>query len=462
MPCIELSETAQMRTDILQREFHRQTGQLALLKPPMTSFAIDNQGNREYNFRKLVPEIPSTTYLTHGIHAYPAKFIPHIPRYLIRCFAPKKGVVLDPFCGSGTALAEASILGRDAIGIELTPLGRLISRVKTMHSSIPNKMAVHFVEEVLNGASQKLEPDIPLIPNMDHWFTPSIQKQLGKLRRLLLLRESDFPRPLRDVFWLAFSSCVRRVCLADPKISKPFLSRHMREKIKNGLSFPKVGQLFSDQCKGILFRVDAFRQRVLETNSGSVPHIQISTGDARSLPKDLFVDFVVTSPPYANAQEYIRSIKMEMFWLGMADPFEIQRLNRELVGTEKVPLKDCSTVPSSHHRDLNDVLERIFERDPRRSCVVAKYFLDMRQAMSEIFRVLRVGGRFCLLVGDNLIRKVPVETHKILSDFGQEIGFRLEITGYDRIKARSLSPVRHETAGLIEVEWILVFKKPQQ
>src|ERR1700730_12599471 len=70
-------------------------------------------------------------YLTHNLHPYPAKFVPQIPRILIEKFCPKGGVVLDMFCGSGTALLEAALLGHDAIGTDLHPLAVLISKVKT-------------------------------------------------------------------------------------------------------------------------------------------------------------------------------------------------------------------------------------------------------------------------------------------------------------------------------------------
>ena len=66
---------------------------------------------RDFNFRKACPEIPNTTYLTHKLHAYPAKFIPHIPRWLLREYGNPGGTILDPFCGSCTALVEANMLG---------------------------------------------------------------------------------------------------------------------------------------------------------------------------------------------------------------------------------------------------------------------------------------------------------------------------------------------------------------
>ncbi len=47
----------------------------------------------------------------HGLHKYPAKFIPQIPRWALQ-FGPhrEREVVLDPFCGSGTTLVEGGLL----------------------------------------------------------------------------------------------------------------------------------------------------------------------------------------------------------------------------------------------------------------------------------------------------------------------------------------------------------------
>src|SRR5207237_10413987 len=63
--------------------------------------------------------------LTHGLHPYPAKFIPHIPRALIAAYSKKGDLVCDPMCGSGTTMIEAAVAGRASIGIERNPVGAL-------------------------------------------------------------------------------------------------------------------------------------------------------------------------------------------------------------------------------------------------------------------------------------------------------------------------------------------------
>ena len=67
-----------------------------------------------------------TGFLTHGLHPYPAKFIPQIPGYCIRLLSAPGELVLDPFGGSGTTALEAIRLGRRALSIDANPVGTLI------------------------------------------------------------------------------------------------------------------------------------------------------------------------------------------------------------------------------------------------------------------------------------------------------------------------------------------------
>ncbi len=80
-----------------------------------------------------------TTKHVHRLHPYKGKFIPQLVEYFLdshtdefkdeACFEPGD-IILDPFCGSGTTLVQASELGMHAIGIDVSQFNSMISNLK--------------------------------------------------------------------------------------------------------------------------------------------------------------------------------------------------------------------------------------------------------------------------------------------------------------------------------------------
>ncbi len=68
--------------------------------------------------------------LTHGFYKYPARFSPVFARAAIDIFTKPGELVLDPHVGGGTTLVEALASGREAIGIDISPLAEFVARVK--------------------------------------------------------------------------------------------------------------------------------------------------------------------------------------------------------------------------------------------------------------------------------------------------------------------------------------------
>jgi hypothetical protein len=64
----------------------------------------------------------TTLSLSHDLHIYKAKFFPRMVRALLNIFGENGKPVFDPFCGSGTALLEASLLGTDSFGTDIDPI----------------------------------------------------------------------------------------------------------------------------------------------------------------------------------------------------------------------------------------------------------------------------------------------------------------------------------------------------
>ena len=137
-----------------------------------------------------------TTYLSHNIHPYPAKFIPQIPRYLIKMLSLQGETVWDPFGGSGTTALEALLLGRQAISSDINPVATLIGKAKTITLTWEEENIIsELVEKVELLASNtenivdtferhetEIKSSTPEIPNIDKWFHPNALIELGYIR----------------------------------------------------------------------------------------------------------------------------------------------------------------------------------------------------------------------------------------------------------------------------------------
>lgn len=88
-----------------------------------------------------------TTKHVHRLHPYKGKFIPQLVQYFLdshtddfkkEVYFRKGDIILDPFCGSGTALVQANELGMDAIGIDISEFNCQISNAKIRKYDINN------------------------------------------------------------------------------------------------------------------------------------------------------------------------------------------------------------------------------------------------------------------------------------------------------------------------------------
>jgi hypothetical protein len=68
--------------------------------------------------------------LTHSFYKYPARFSPVFARAAIEAFTKTGDLVLDPHVGGGTTIVEARATGREAVGIDISPLAEFVANVK--------------------------------------------------------------------------------------------------------------------------------------------------------------------------------------------------------------------------------------------------------------------------------------------------------------------------------------------
>ncbi len=411
------------------------------------------------NLSKILIISNDQSYLTHGIHKFPAKFFPELPRYLIRKYSNNGDVVLDPMCGSGTVVLEAVLNNRTAIGIDIDPMARLITKVKTTPIN-PKKLtlatrALLDQIKILQDTSDYI-PSIPEFHYRDSWFRPFVLRELAIIKdsiEIVSLKniQNSERQNVRDFFRVVLSSIIRDVSNADPHCTRTVLRKKVVKKISPGNTFVKFTEMLFRQCTSM-----SEFSKISKTLDKNEVYLPIGTALETNLDDDS-VNLAVTSPPYINAVDYPRTHQLEMYWLSLLEEGPLSHVKREYIGTETVYKDEYSTLKTSGYETLDPILERIFDVDPRRSFIVYKFFKDMEEQLSEMFRILKPEARYCIAIGNNLIRGVEVQSNKILSDIATSaMGFELERTFFSKLIHHFIRIPRPER---MIGEWILILKK---
>lgn len=348
---------------------------------------------------------------THGIHPYPAKFIPQIPRELIRILHPGNDTaVLDPFCGSGTTIVESALQGVRCTGIDLNPLSCLISKVKVtpLYSDLQSAAirAIRFAQES--------PVSIPEIPAIEHWFEEDIQLALAKLIAGIREEQDD---DVKDALKVALSSIIVRVSNQE--------SDTRYAAIKKNISSSDVSELF----RRAAMRVSGALSSTWSTLF-PVPEVNLINKDVLSITSSMIkqpISLVVTSPPYPNAYEYWLYHKYRMYWLGM-DPIEVKE-------------KEIGARP------------HFFKKNPQTAD-------DFRQQMLTVFKLLSQvmipDGHVCIQVGDSIIRGQLIDNGELINDAAVQTGFEKVSQLERRIpRTRTAFNPKH---GRIRKESIYIFR----
>jgi ubiquinone/menaquinone biosynthesis C-methylase UbiE len=253
-------------------------------------------------------------YLTHWIYPYKGKFHPQMIRALLNIIGVgENDVVLDPFIGSGTTAIEAQLLGINCIGIDVSPLCVLQSKVKTE--------SVNVIDEILavkNDIMAKIKPNLFNQENESFltvvdFVTDERVKNFYKMAYLVAV--SDNARRKRDLY----QSFYKNVELMITSV-----------------------EMVRDIAKELGLRLGT---------------VDIKTGDARKLPlEDESIDGIITSPPYSIALDYVSNDAHALKVLG----YELPKIREEFIGvrgkgSERIDLYNQDMMES--YREMYRVLK---------------------------------------------------------------------------------------------------------
>lgn len=385
---------------------------------------------------------------THGFFKYPCKFIPEIPRWAIKKYLGDEGDVYDPFSGSGTTLLEGILSGHTSFGSEIDEIARLVTKVKTtpLNGEQLEELTTLAAGIVSSARRDNTPMVIPRIHNLSHWFNDENTRYLGKLKFLI---EEVRDKDIRDFLNVCFVSIIKRTSNADDVSPKPYVSRKVIKTPPNAL------EEFAQTVKRYFNSIEEFS--MLNTVKEAV----LLEGDALDIRLDKQIDLAITSPPYINAFDYARTLRLENLWYGALDEQEIREKKKEYVGTESLKMdeeeKDLQILNES--KLLSHYYNAILPKDRKRALIVKRFFADMRENLIQVKRVLRSGGHYVIVIGDSSIRNVEIESWRVLEDIALGLGFETQLTFRYVIKNPYIRIPRKKRGGKIKYDNVLVLKK---
>ena len=319
----------------------------------------------------------------HKMHPYPAKFPAALAREKLMKWTVPGGVVLDPFCGSGTTLVEAGLHGLRAIGVDINDLACLISKVKTTPLSNSDFCAAEKAVDNIRRRKREFEGEktgAAEFKNRDHWFQDNVAREisalLAEIRRIASAPAKDLMRVILSSILVRVSNqeSDTRYAAVDKGIEDGFVRRLYLKKAEENIERMRLFSAAADRFSVAVHNADC--------------------RDLSFIPADS-VDCVVTSPPYANTYDYYLYHKFRSIWLGLDFRFAQQ----------------------------NEIGSRREFSSLKRGA--AKWRTDMDACMRQIYRVMKPGAAAVVVIGDSIIAGDKIDGGQLIASLAEERGFKI-------------------------------------
>ncbi len=403
------------------------------------------------SFRMLMRnEVPSTDYSSHGMYYYPAKFIPQVVRFAIKEYTDKGNWVFDPFAGSGTVCVESYLTMRNCIAYDINPILEVLVKAKTLR--VQYEDSAELKKQISNLLYYNGKLFIPKWKNIKYWYPEEILNYLEKLWGYIHYECQSRLKPLLVLGLLKIS---REFSYTDDQVPKLFKSK---------IKIEKINQLVKGNWKTLLNEklinyTRALFSKALEFTKYAKrityePKI-IAKGGIDVLDKNIDlprnVDLLITSPPYLIAHEYIRSTKLELYWLGYTDA-DVKRFYKA-----EIPYNNPKPI-NIRSKTFQEYRKIISSKKPSLLTYYDKYFYSIIGALEKFSP--RINKYMAIFVGPASLAGVEIPIHKIIIEHFTSDDYIHVKTYIDEIKARRVFRKRkNPNPEGITHEYLVILKK---
>lgn len=385
--------------------------------------------NREWAFES----VRSTEQWTHGYHRYPAKFLPDVVRKIIEEYAKGSNLIADLFAGCGTTLVEAKIHGISSVGVDINPVAKLITKVKTTPlASDDLQQAYTALVNLFDKYNESDYEDIKKHERIDYWFTPSQKAKIAFLYDTVFHLEVD--DDTKDFFYVCISHILKNCSWWLQSGTKP--QRDMEKDPEDPFNE------FKRHCNKMIGWNEKFYNELSKKGHLGIP-CEIHLEDARHTNiTSESIDAIITSPPYVTSYEYADIHQLTAYWMEYIS--DIHEFRKKFIGSSYSG-NDSLIVPNS--KQAQKIVNDLSENSKHIARDVAQYFNDMQEVAKEMARVLAPNGHACIVIGNTKIKEVQIKSAEVFYEFLRNAGLR-KVTVIKRSIPHKLMPtLRDKNTG---------------
>jgi len=413
-----------------------------MIKESIQPFLTDLPKEVPVTFRNMIPEIPTTTYGTFSIYKYPAKFIPQVIAYILKTYGKAGMKIFDPFAGYGTVGVVSRVYGYEYEIWELNPM------IDVIHNTAIMKKTEIDLPKIMKDIKCSQEEFIPEWSNLTYWFPDDFLPLLSKTWGFVHSLTDD----TKYMLLIPLLKVTRYFSYSDEKIHKLYKSKYSKKKVESLLKTDWKSKFYNMLENEICMLLDKIRE-YNRLNPKPVAYKIKSGIDTLETKLDDEVNILITSPPYLQAQEYIRSTKLELFWLGYDENY-IRMLSKK-----EIPYRQVNEI-EIFSRKYYEFIEKIKENHLRE--LYENYFRAILRAFTTLGE--NVKDYMFIFVGPAKIRTTPIPTDQIIVEHLKEFGWIHEITFIDKIVSHvmfepSVNPATGIKDSRIKTEHLVVLRK---
>ncbi|ELZ91147.1 DNA adenine methylase [Haloferax sulfurifontis] len=384
-------------------------------------------------------EKADTSYLTHGLHSYPARMIPQIPDALLNYYKSEGIIddgdtVYDPFSGSGTTAVEGRLHGLHAEANDINPLAVTLSKAKAEPLDVSTLQSarddlLEHLSDSLERARENYEDGSSLTPEdleiRDGWFPEPQLSELYTVSVEINQLETKYSEEIGRFFRIVLSAITRKVSYQRNGEYKRYRMPEEKRESHN----PDVYDLFVTKLDKNIKLMREYSEQVdhsLNTTIHYADSRTATTNDDDAVEENS-ADIVITSPPYGDHRTtvaYGQFSQDPAIIAGGHGYDEMKSVDKTGLGgsnSELEPLEELEEWSPSFAATMDTLREK-----EGRSEDAMDFVRDYYEVMKEVAKILKPGQPSAWVVANRTMSRVNIPTHLITKELCEHVGFEYQ------------------------------------